>query len=87
MFDSGDPNPFVIIHRATTATEAMVIRSLLESSGIEAPDFTAGKPLSAHAHPAGIAGEDIAVPASQADDGRRIITEYLSSNEERGGNV
>lgn len=81
MPDSGSTDPFVIVHCAATSTEAMVIRGLLESAGIHAPDPTAGKPLTMHAHPADVAGDDIAVLASQAEDAKRIITEYLSSNE------
>lgn len=81
MPDSGSTDAFVIVHRAATSTEAMVIRGLLESAGIEVLDFTAGKPLSMHSHPTGFAVDDIAVLASQAEDAKRIITEYLSSNE------
>ena len=81
MLDSGKGDPIVIVHRARTYTEALVIRGLLESAGIEAPDPTAGKPLTMHAHPADMGMGDIAVLASQAEDARRIISEYLSSGE------
>ena len=81
MHDSSSLDPLVVVHRANSPTEAMVIRGLLESAGIEAPDSTAGKPLTMHAHPTDIGVTDIAVLASQADDARRIIAEYLSPNE------
>ena len=81
MPDSGSRDPIVIVHRATTSTEAMVIRGLLESAGLKVPDFSPGEPFPMHTPPAGMTDGDILVLASQADDARRIIADYLSSEE------
>jgi hypothetical protein len=81
MFDSGITDPVIIVHHPATSTEAMVIRGLLESAGIEAHDFTAGKPMTMHSHPSGFEAHDIAVLAPDAEDAKRIIKEYLFSNE------
>jgi hypothetical protein len=81
MPDSKSHDPTVIVHRATTSTEAMVIRGLLESAGIKVPDFSPGEPFPMHAPPAGMTDGDIVVLASQADDARRIIADYQTSEE------
>jgi hypothetical protein len=77
----GSRDPIVIVHRATTSTEAMVIRGLLESAGLKVPDFSPGEPFPMHTPPAGMTDGDIVVLSSQADDARRIIADYLSSEE------
>ena len=77
----GSHDPVIIVHRATTSTEAMVIRGLLESAGLKVPDFTPGEPFPMHTPPAGMTDGDIVVLSSQADDARRIIADYLASEE------
>ena len=81
MPDSGSIGGVIVVHHAATSAEAMVIRGLLESAGIETVDFAIGKPLTMHAHPTGFRPDDIAVLASEAEDAKRIISEYLSANE------
>jgi hypothetical protein len=81
MPDSGSRDPVVIVHRATTSTEAMVIRGLLESAGLKVPDFSPGEPFPMHTPPAGMTDGDIVVLSSQAEDARRIIADYLTSEE------
>jgi hypothetical protein len=81
MPGSGSQDPIVIVHRASTSTEAMVIRGLLESAGLKVPDFSPGEPFPMHVPPAGMTDGDIVVLSSQAEDARRIIAEYLSSEE------
>jgi len=81
MSDPGSRDAVVIVHRATTSTEAMVIRGLLESAGLKVPDFSPGEPFPMHTPPAGMTDGDIIVLSSQAEDARRIIAEYLSSEE------
>lgn len=71
----------VVIHTAGSATEAMVIRGLLQSAGIQSPGSVTSDPF-----PMGEAGEafhdsDVIVLASQADEARRVIADYLKSNE------
>ena len=81
MPDSKSHDSTVIVHRATTSTEAMVIRGLLESAGLKVPDFSPGEPFPMHVPPAGMTDGDIVVLSSQADDARRIIADYLTSEE------
>lgn len=81
MADPGSRDALVIVHRATTSTEAMIIRSVLESAGLKVPDFTPGEPFPMHVPPAGMTDGDIAVLSSQAEDAKRIIADYLSSSE------
>jgi hypothetical protein len=81
MSGPGSHDAVVIVHRATTSTEAMVIRGLLESAGLKVPDFSPGEPFPMHMPPAGMTDGDIVVLSSQADDARRIIADYLNSGE------
>jgi len=81
MPDPRSHDAVVIVHRATTSTEAMVIRGLLESAGLKVPDFSPGEPFPMHTPPAGMTDGDIMVLSSQAEDARRIIADYLSSEE------
>ena len=71
----------VVIHSAGSNTEAMVIRGLLESAGIASPGSANTDPF-----PMAEAGDDfhssdVIVLESQADEARKIIAEYLKSNE------
>ena len=81
MANPASKDPVVIVHHAGTSTEAMVIRGLLESGGIKLPDFSPGEPFPMHTPPAGMTDGDIVVLASQADEAKRIIAEYLASSE------
>lgn len=77
----GDKDKIVVIHTAGSATEAMVIRGLLQSAGIESPGSVTSDPF-----PMGEAGDafhdsDVIVLESQADEARKVIAEYLRSNE------
>jgi len=70
-----------VVHTAGSAVEAMVIRGLLQSAGIYSPGSGTSDPF-----PMGESGDafrdaDVIVPASQADDARRIIADYVRSNE------
>ncbi|MFZ0211562.1 MAG: DUF2007 domain-containing protein [Candidatus Acidiferrales bacterium] len=71
----------VVIHSAGSDTEAMVIRGLLESAGISCvgtsntDPFPVGEPLP------GFGGSEVIVLESQAESARRIIADYLKSNE------
>lgn len=70
--------PVVVVHQAGTWTEAMVIRGLLESAGIESPASTSTDPFPMREPPKGTHGVEILVLSSQADDARRIIADYLA---------
>ncbi len=78
--DEPTREPVVVVHQAGTWTEAMVIRGLLESAGIESPRFTSTDPFPMREPPAGIHGVEILVRASQADDASRIIADYLAGD-------
>jgi hypothetical protein len=72
----------VVIHRADSWTEAVVIRGLLESAGIASPSLTRTDPFPLGEPPADFPGAEILVRESQAEDARRIIEEYLDEREE-----
>ncbi len=54
----------------------MVIRGLLESTGIDSPAPTSTDPFPLREPPKGTHGVEILVLASQADDARSIIADY-----------
>lgn len=68
----------VLVHRAGTATEALVIRSLLESAGISSPAPTVADPFPLREPPKGFNDTDIIVLESQSDDARSLIADHLS---------
>jgi hypothetical protein len=71
----------VVVHQAGTATEAMVIRGLLESAGISSPGSAGADPFPMREPPKGFRDTDIVVLESQAEDARAVIQGYLASNE------
>jgi hypothetical protein len=79
--DLPDREPTVVVHHAGTSVEAMVIRGLLESAGIRSPEASGGDPFPMREPPSGMAGVDIEVLQSQADEARRIIADYLASGD------
>jgi hypothetical protein len=72
----------VVVHRAGSWTEAVVIRGLLESAGIASPALTRTDPFPLGEPPADFPGVEILVRESEAEEGRRIIEEYLEEQEE-----
>lgn len=69
----------VVVHRADSWTEAVVIRGLLESAGIPSPPLTRTDPYPFSNPPAEFPGAEVLVRESDVDEARRIIDEYLSS--------
>ena len=65
----------VKIYEAPTIAETMVLRGLLTSAGIYAPDFDTVDPFPLHDPPEGWHSSEIWVPESQAEKTRRIIAE------------
>jgi hypothetical protein len=63
----------VVIHRAGTAAEAAVIRSLLESAGIESPSKVTVEIFPMREAPEGFTDCDILALESQAEDARLLI--------------
>jgi hypothetical protein len=65
----------VKVYEAPTVAEAIVVRGLLKSVGIYAPDFDTVDPFPLHDPPEGWHSSEIWVPESQAEEARRIIAE------------
>ena len=69
----------VAVHTANTLAEAMVIRGLLESAGIDSPGSASTDPFPLN-ESADMHGLEIYVRESQADDARRVISENTAGN-------
>lgn len=69
----------VAVHRADSWTEAIVIRGLLESAGIDSQPLTRTDPYPFRNPPADFPGAEILVRESQVEEARRIIADYLAS--------
>lgn len=67
----------VVVHQANSWTEAVVLRGLLESAGIDSPPLTRTDPFPLAEPPADIPGVEILARASQAEEARQIISDYL----------
>jgi hypothetical protein len=63
----------VKVYEAPTMAEAIVVRGLLKSAGINAPDFDTVDPFPLHDPPEGWHSSEVWVPESQAEEARRII--------------
>ncbi len=69
-------NRLVKVFEAPTVSEALVVRGLLKSAGIHAPDFETAEPFPMHEPPEGWHDAEVWVPESQAEDARRILAAY-----------
>lgn len=76
MAQDSSKDYLVRIFEAATVSEAMVVRGLLQSAGISAPDFEAAEPFPMHEPPEGWHDAEVWVPESQAEDARRILAGY-----------
>ncbi|MGH9792194.1 MAG: hypothetical protein ACRD5W_13370 [Candidatus Acidiferrales bacterium] len=76
----------VVVRIAGTATEAVVIRGLLESAGISSPAPTTMDPFPLRENPKGTRGVEIMVLESQAEEARRVIAEHEASAKSRREN-
>ncbi len=74
----------VVVHTAGTATEAVVIRGLLESAGISSPGSVSSDPFPMREAPEGLHGPEILVLESHAAEARRVIAEYAKGNTSAG---
>jgi len=81
MSQQARPERTVIVHTAGTWTEAVVIRGLLESAGLIVPNPVSTDPFPMREPPKGPHGTEILVLESQAGEARRVIQDYLASNE------
>ena len=86
MSQSAKPDPHhsrekvVVAHVAGNAEEAMVIRGLLASAGIDSPGSASMDPFPVSEPLDGSHGVDVLVLESQADEARRLIAEYVKAN-------
>lgn len=65
--------PFVVVYEAESGTEAMVLRSLLESAGIQSPQPTPSDPFPLPGGGDLTSDTSILAPVSQAEDARALI--------------
>ncbi len=70
-----------MVHQAGSSTEAVVIRGLLESAGLASPGSAGSDPFPMREPPEGFRDTDIVVLESKAEEARKIIADYLSSND------
>jgi putative signal transducing protein len=77
-------NELVQVFDSEQESEAMVVRGLLESSGVEA--VIAGLDAPQDVLP-GVGGIVVRVPAERADEARRIIEEYRSTGAAEEGEL
>jgi hypothetical protein len=70
----------VVAYIAGSATEAMVIRGLLASNGIDSPNFDPADPFPLSEPLEGNHEVEIFVLESEADRARQIIEEYLNDD-------
>jgi hypothetical protein len=76
-----DPEPVVTAYMAESATEAMVIRGLLESAGISSPGSVSTDPFPIPENPESPHGLEIIVLESQAEEARAIIAGYQKGSD------
>ena len=81
MEEKKDPKDRLVkVFEAPTIAEAIVIRGVLKSVGIYAPDLDNAEPFPMHEPPeGGWHSSEIWVPESQVEDARRAIAEARQS--------
>ncbi len=70
----------VVAHVAENATEAIVIRGLLQSAGIDSPGSVSSDSFPIPENPEGPHGTEIFVLESQVEKAREVIAEYTKSD-------
>jgi hypothetical protein len=86
MSQSANPDPHhsrekvVVAHVAGNTEEAMVIRGLLASAGIDSPGSSSSDPFPMSEPLDASHGVDVLVLESQAEEARRLIAEYVKDN-------
>jgi len=73
---AGDSEPFVVIFETETPEEAVMLRGLLQSGGIESPSPTYSDPFPLPTHSEITHGTEILVRISQVEDARKILASY-----------
>ena len=80
MSDDHVNEELVVAHVADNVTEAMVIRGLLQSAGIDSPGSVSSDPFPIPENPEGPHGTEIFVLESQVEEARKVIEEYTKSD-------
>lgn len=71
----------VVVHRAASVSEAVVLRGVLQSAGIKSPSDQYTDPFPLNEPPEGFTGTEILVLKSQEEDARRIIDDYYKEDQ------
>lgn len=74
-------DPVIVVHRAASVSEAVVLRGVLQSAGIKSPSDQYTDPFPLNEPPEGFTGTEILVLKSQEDDARRIIDDYYEEDQ------
>jgi len=77
IMEAGKQERSVVVHTAGTLSEALVIRALLESAGIQSPGSVSSDPFPLRESPEGTHGEEIVVLESDAELAKEVIAAYL----------
>jgi len=72
----GDGEPFVVIFQTETPEEAVILRGLLQSGGIDSPSPTFSDPFPLPTHSEITHGTEILVKISQVEAAREILASY-----------
>jgi hypothetical protein len=75
--------PVIVVHRAASASEAVVLRGILQSAGIKSPSDQYTDPFPLNEAPLGFTGTEILVLKSQEADARRIIEDYYKQDQRK----
>jgi hypothetical protein len=73
----------VVVHRAASVSEAVVLRGVLQSAGIKSPADQYTDPFPLNEAPDGFTGTEILVLKSQEADARRIIEDYYKQDQRK----
>ncbi len=71
-----EEEPFIIVYEAETPEEAIILRGLLQSAGIESPGTTFSDPFPLPTHSEITRGTEVLVRASQVEAARKILDSY-----------
>jgi hypothetical protein len=80
MAEEFHAEPVVVAYVAESASEAMVIRGLLESAGIQTPGSVSTDPFPIPESPEVPSNLDIFVVESQLEEARALIDEYQKAD-------
>jgi hypothetical protein len=80
MSDRSSKEPMALAYTTGTATEAIVVRGLLESAGIYAPTPDSAEPFPLNEPSEMTHATGIYVPKSRVEEARRMIEDYVKAN-------